>query len=106
MRIMVPIVPASFFGMVIGLAGLGAAWRSAHQVWGRKRFRDLVPDASPPPTNEAIITCGAETICLWQIAPWRTRKQNPKMPLSTRRSFTRRTPRGLFGSIGLMAVHS
>ena len=28
------------------------------------------------------------------------------MPLSTRRSFTRRTPRGLFGSIGLMAVHS
>jgi hypothetical protein len=26
------------------------------------------------------------------------------MPLSTRRSFTRRTPRGLFGSIGLIAV--
>jgi hypothetical protein len=26
------------------------------------------------------------------------------MPLSTRRSFTRRTPRDLFGSIGLMAV--
>jgi hypothetical protein len=24
------------------------------------------------------------------------------MPLSTRRSFTRRTPRGLFGSIGLI----
>jgi hypothetical protein len=28
------------------------------------------------------------------------------MPLSTRRSFTHRTPRGLLGSIGLMAVHS
>jgi hypothetical protein len=27
------------------------------------------------------------------------------MPLSTRRSFTRGTPRGLFGSIGLMAAH-
>jgi hypothetical protein len=26
--------------------------------------------------------------------------------LSTRRSFTRGTPRGLFGSIGLIAVHS
>ena len=34
MRIKVPVVPASFFGMVIGLAGLGAAWRWAHQVWG------------------------------------------------------------------------
>ena len=27
------------------------------------------------------------------------------MPLSTRRSFTRRTPRDLFGSNGLMAAH-
>jgi putative endonuclease len=35
-----------------------------------------------------------------ELKKWR------KMPLSTRRSFTRRTPRGLFGSIGLMAVHS
>ena len=33
-------------------------------------------------------------------------RRSQKMPLSTRRSFTRRTPRGLFGSIGLMAVHS
>src|SRR3954452_12088464 len=28
------------------------------------------------------------------------------MPLRTRRSFTRGTPRGLLGSIGLMAAHS
>ena len=34
MRVKVPVVPASFFGMVLGLAGLGAAWRWAHQVWG------------------------------------------------------------------------
>jgi tellurite resistance protein len=34
MRIKVPVVPASFFGIVIGLAGLGTAWRWAHQVWG------------------------------------------------------------------------
>jgi hypothetical protein len=26
MRVKVPVVPAWFFGMVIGLAGLGAAW--------------------------------------------------------------------------------
>jgi hypothetical protein len=25
---------------------------------GSKRFHDLVPDASPPPTNEAIVTSG------------------------------------------------
>ncbi|AXA42351.1 dicarboxylate transporter/tellurite-resistance protein TehA [Rhizobium leguminosarum] len=29
-----PIVPASFFGMVLGLAGLGGAWRAAHLAWG------------------------------------------------------------------------
>ena len=32
MRIKVPVLPASFFGMVIGSAGLGTAWRWAHQV--------------------------------------------------------------------------
>src|ERR1700720_2699047 len=31
-------------------------------------------------------------------------RNTQKMPLRTRRSFTRATPRGLFGSIGLMAV--
>lgn len=28
-----PRVPASFFGIVLGLAGLGNAWRAAHTVW-------------------------------------------------------------------------
>ncbi|GMO26162.1 dicarboxylate transporter/tellurite-resistance protein TehA [Bradyrhizobium sp. TM233] len=28
-----PIVPAAFFGIVLGLVGLGNAWRAAHQVW-------------------------------------------------------------------------
>jgi len=27
-------VPASFFGMVLGVGGLGAAWRAAHDLWG------------------------------------------------------------------------
>jgi tellurite resistance protein len=27
-----PIVPASFFGVVLGLAGLGSVWRRAHRV--------------------------------------------------------------------------
>jgi len=30
----IPIVPASFFGVVLGLAGLGGAWRTAHLAWG------------------------------------------------------------------------
>ncbi|RDI97504.1 dicarboxylate transporter/tellurite-resistance protein TehA [Dyella solisilvae] len=29
-----PIVPANFFGIVLGVIGLGNAWRLAHQVWG------------------------------------------------------------------------
>jgi tellurite resistance protein len=28
-----PNIPASFFAIVLGLAGLGGAWRAAHQVW-------------------------------------------------------------------------
>ncbi len=29
-----PAVPAAFFGIVLGLAGLGGTWRAAHRVWG------------------------------------------------------------------------
>ncbi len=29
-----PQVPASFFSMILGLAGLGNAWRAAHDTWG------------------------------------------------------------------------
>ena len=29
-----PLVPASFFGIVLGLAGLGGSWRIAHRLWG------------------------------------------------------------------------
>src|SRR5687767_3399968 len=28
-----PIVPASYFGMVLGLAGLGGCWRAAARLW-------------------------------------------------------------------------
>jgi tellurite resistance protein len=30
----VPAVPAAFFAMVLGLAGLAYAWRVAHRIWG------------------------------------------------------------------------
>jgi len=29
-----PLIPASFFGIVLGLVGLGGSWRAAHEVWG------------------------------------------------------------------------
>lgn len=33
-RISLPVIPAAFFGMVLGLAGLSTSWRVAHTVWG------------------------------------------------------------------------
>src|SRR4051794_26426516 len=29
-----PLVPAAFFGMALGILGLGGTWRVAHRVWG------------------------------------------------------------------------
>jgi len=45
---------------------------------GGQRIHDLVPDASLPPPNEAIVTGGAGTIGCWQVTPWRTRTEDPK----------------------------
>jgi tellurite resistance protein len=33
-----PMVPAGFFAIVLGMAGLGSAWRQAHHVWGFPRL--------------------------------------------------------------------
>jgi hypothetical protein len=43
-----------------------------------QRIHDLVPDSRPPPANEAIITSGAGTKGRWQVAPGRTRTEDPK----------------------------
>src|SRR5271169_118555 len=45
---------------------------------GSQRIHDPVPDASPPPPNEAIVTGGTGTVAFREVAPWRTRAQNPK----------------------------
>ena len=73
---------------------------------GSQRIHDLVPDAGLPPPNEAMIASGTGTTGFRQIAPGARERRTQKMPLSTRRSFARRTPRGLLGSISLMAAHS
>ena len=46
-------IPASFFGIVLGLVGLGGNWRSASKLWG-----------FPPAIGEAIMTV-AFVVCAW-----------------------------------------
>jgi hypothetical protein len=72
---------------------------------GSQRIHVLIPDASPPPTNEAIVTSvrGHGSLIGRAMAHQRSTQ---KIPLNTLRSSTRRTPRGLLGSIGLIEVHS
>ncbi|MDT3382428.1 dicarboxylate transporter/tellurite-resistance protein TehA [Labrys neptuniae] len=41
-------IPASFFGMVLGLIGWGNSWRAAHEVWG-----------GPAAVGEALMLAGA-----------------------------------------------
>lgn len=36
-RPMFPLIPASYFGIVLGLAGLASSWRVAHAAWGAPR---------------------------------------------------------------------
>jgi tellurite resistance protein len=61
-----PIIPAAFFGIVLGLAGLGTAWREAHAVWN-----------APAIVGEAIMALAAAVWALllvlfilkWVFAP-------------------------------------
>jgi hypothetical protein len=69
-----------------------------------KRVYDAAPDTSPPPADETVIAGRVRTKMIRQIAPRCPDRRTQKMPLRTRRSFTRGTPRGLFGSIGLMVI--
>ncbi len=76
-------------------------------IMGRgKRTYDAASDASAPPADQAVVASGE-----WAKPVGRSRlgapdRRTQKMPFRTRLSFTRGTPRGLFGSIGLMAVYS
>ena len=50
----IPIVPAVFFGMVLGLGGLGSAWRVAARLWGL-----------PTSIGEALSLTAAAIWCAW-----------------------------------------
>jgi hypothetical protein len=67
---------------------------------------DLGPHARSSPANETIVASRVRTEVERQVAPWRPRSQDPEDAIEARRSFTRGTPRGLFGNIGLIAAHS
>lgn len=49
----IPIIPASYFGMVLGLTGLGGVWRAAHAEW---QF--------PAEAGEAIMMAG---VAVWAV---------------------------------------
>src|SRR3974390_2409567 len=69
-------------------------------------IHDPLPDACSTSANEAVVASGIRTERLRQVAPWAPDRKTQKMALRTRRSFTRGTPRGLFGRNDLMADHS
>lgn len=67
---------------------------------------DAAPDTSPPPADETVLAGRVRAKVIRQIAPRCPRSQDPENAMRTRGSFTQGTPRGLFGSMGLMAIHS
>ena len=65
------------------------------------------PHGGLAPAVEAVVAGRMRPVALRQIAPRRAPvRKTRKIPLSTRRSSTRGTPRGLFGSNGSMTDHS
>jgi hypothetical protein len=67
---------------------------------------DPAPHATPTPANEAVVASGIGPELLRRSRHGAPERNTQKMPFSTRRSSARGTPRGLFGNIGFMAVHS
>lgn len=62
----VPMIPASFFGIVLGLAGLANAWRAAHVAWGMPRG---IADAVFVAAVAAWLVIGGLYALKWIVAP-------------------------------------
>lgn len=68
-----PVVPAAFFGIVLGLAGLGGSWRAAHQVWGL-----------PAIVGEALLALAAivwALLILFMMLKWLYRRDEARAEL-------------------------
>ena len=69
-----PVIPASFFGIVLGLAGLGNAWRTAHRVW-----------SLPPVVGESLLLLATLvwlTLVAFYVAKWIYAGQHARAELS------------------------
>ena len=64
-----------------------------------------IPHASLSPSHKAIVAGGARAIALGRSRHGAPDRSTQKMPFSTRRSSTRGTPLGLFGSSGSITRH-
>ena len=73
---------------------------------GRQGFEHSNPHAGPGPAVEAIVDGRMGPVALEQVPPRRAGPQHVEDPIQHRRSSTRATPRGLFGSSGLISRHS
>ena len=71
-----------------------------------KRFYDAAPNTGPPPPDEAVVASSVRAKRRRQITPGCSRSEDLEDAIQDRLSFTRATPRALFGSNGLMADHS
>ena len=69
-------------------------------------IHDPVADASPPPTDKAIIASGTGTIGRRQVALGSAGAHNPKDAVQDAPVVNTGMPRGLFGRNDLMATHS
>jgi hypothetical protein len=71
-----------------------------------ERLNDPTPNTCPAPANEAIVASGVGAEALREVAPRRSRSQDPKDAIQdTAVVYTRDTP-WLVRSIGRMVAHS
>ena len=69
-------IPAAFFGIVLGLAGLGNTWRAAHRVWGLPAgIGEGLMLAAAVVWAVLVVLTAAKWIAAWEAA--RTELQHP-----------------------------
>jgi hypothetical protein len=69
-------------------------------------FQKPIPDARLAPPVETVHAGRVRTVAFRNVGPRCARPQPPEIPFNTRRSSTRVTPRGLFGSRVEITDHS
>ncbi len=73
---------------------------------GGKCVCGAAPDTGPPPADKTVVASRVRAEVIWQIAPWCARSQDPEDTIEDTSVVYSKNPRGLFGSMGLMATPS